>query len=75
VKPVWQYVMQADAEAVPPLYQRVNLRRSGDDLLSRYATGGMSSGKEQANDDLEPGELPDCESLLVPASDREGILS
>lgn len=75
MKPVWQHVMQADAEAVPPLYQRVNLRRSGDDLLSRYATGGMSSGKEQANDDLEPGELPDCESLLAPAIDREGVLS
>ena len=27
------------------------------------------------NDDLEPGELPSYESLLVPASDGEGILS
>ena len=32
----------------------------------------MSSGKAQVNDDLEPGELPSYESLLVPASDREG---
>lgn len=35
----------------------------------------MSSGKAQVNDDLEPGELPSYESLLVPASDGEGILS
>ena len=27
------------------------------------------------NDDLEPGELPSYESLLVPARDGEGILS
>lgn len=35
----------------------------------------MSSGKAQVNDDLEPGELPSYESLLVPARDGEGILS
>ena len=35
----------------------------------------MSSGKAQVNDDLEPGELPSYEALLVPARDGEGILS
>lgn len=30
-------------------------------------------GKAQASDELEPGELPDCESLFLPASDREEI--
>ena len=30
-------------------------------------------GKAQESDDLEPGELPDGQSLFLPASDREGI--
>ena len=34
----------------------------------------MSFGKVWTSDDLEPGELPICQSPFLPTSDGEGII-